>query len=48
MCLKAINLLEAAAVLSVPQHVSGHECVEDGSPGQRHAEVEAKEPPVLY
>lgn len=48
MCLKTINLLEAVTVPSVPQHVSGHECVEDGGPSQRHAEVEAKEPPVLY
>lgn len=30
------------------QHPPGHEGVEDGRPGQRHAEVEAEEPPVLH
>lgn len=30
------------------QHLPGHEGVEDGRPGQRHAEVEAEEPPVLH
>lgn len=34
-------------VLRVLQHLPGHEGVEDGGPSQWHAEVEAKEPPVL-
>lgn len=44
------NLLGVVAqrILTVPQHLPGHECVEDGSPCQWHAKVEAKEPPVLY
>lgn len=42
------NLLGVIVRLSVPQHFPGHQCVENGGPSQRHAEVEAKEPPVLY
>lgn len=30
------------------QHFAGHECVEDPSAGQRQAEVESKQPPVLH
>lgn len=47
---KSVNLLGVVAerILSIPQHFPGHECVKDGSPSQRHAEVKAKEPPVLY
>ena len=37
-----------AHALLVPQHLTGHECVEDSSAGQRQAEVEAEEPPVLH
>lgn len=29
------------------EHLTGHECVEDGRTGQREAEVETKQPPVL-
>lgn len=31
-----------------PQHLPGHQGVEDGRPGQRQAEVKAEEPPVLH
>lgn len=46
---KCNNLLGVVAqrILSVLQHFPGHECVEDGGPSQRHAKVEAEEPPVL-
>lgn len=30
------------------EHLTGHEGVEDGRAHQRHAEVEAEEPPVLH
>lgn len=33
--------------LLAAEHLAGHECVEDPRAGQREAEVEAKEPPVL-
>lgn len=35
---------------SIPpvEHLTGHEGVEDGRAHQRHAEVEAEEPPVLH
>lgn len=48
--LKSNNLLGAFAqcVISNPQHFPDHECIEDGSPGQWHAKIEAKQPPVLY
>lgn len=36
-----------AAIPSV-EHLTGHEGVEDGRAHQRHAEVEAEEPPVLH
>lgn len=34
--------------LLAAEHLTGHECVEDSRTGQRQAEVETKEPPVLY
>lgn len=42
------NLLGVIVSLIVPQHFHGHQRVENGGPSQRHAEVEAKKPPVLY
>lgn len=30
------------------EHFTGHECVEDSRAGQREAEIESKEPPVLH
>lgn len=42
------NLLGVVASLGGPQHFPGHQCVENGGPSQRQAEVEAEEPPVLY
>lgn len=41
------NLLGVIASLGVPQHFPGHQCVENGGPSQRQAEVDAEEPPVL-
>ena len=35
-------------ILSLPQHLPGHERVEDRGPNQWHAEVKAKEPPVFH
>lgn len=34
--------------LLAAEHLTGHECVEDSRASQREAEVEAKQPPVLY
>lgn len=31
----------------LPQHLAGHQGVENGSAGQRQAEVHAEQPPVL-
>lgn len=36
------------AAISPVEHLTGHEGVEDGRAHQRHAEVEAEEPPVLH
>lgn len=37
-----------AHALLAAEHLAGHERVEDPRAGQREAEVEAKEPPVLH
>lgn len=34
--------------ISLAQHLTGHESVEDTSACQRQAEIEAKKPPVLH
>ena len=35
-------------IVRVPAQPPAHQCVEDGGPEQWHAEVEAKQPPVLH
>ena len=39
---------DAEATVAVVEHLTGHQCVEDGRAHQRDAEVEAKQPPVLH
>lgn len=38
---------DTQAAVPVVEHFAGHQGIEDGGAGQRYAEVETKQPPVL-
>ena len=45
--LKMFTQCDPQTPLLVPEHLTGHQAIENSRTGQRYAEVETKQPPVL-